>query len=523
MEERFEYTLKEKLEQKNIPGWKLQDGIFLGLAVVIGYLLVNWVLGAGFKLGFTIVYALILLWTGVYTGKRSHLKKPLPLFCAATSMAAAVLFARTADEVLLFLWFFGILFLYAIFAVSISGTRDGFRPMDALFTAICIPFSRFHMPFLSLYARENRLLHNKGFHQFLIGLALAVPVLVVVLPLLTESDAAFEGLIQTLLRNTGSGLFRLVLALVLALLLFSLGFALRKQLVPKNTEAEPLFPQCLSKIAAVTLMAVLLFIYAAYLLSQLAYFFSAFSGILPPDFHFSAAEYARRGFFELCAVCCINLALILAVMKLVRQDASGNLPRSVRIAGIAVGAVCLVFLATALSKMALYVDRFGLTRLRLLTSAFMVFLGVVLLCTMLRLPARRFPAGQVVLAFGCILGLMLGYAEPDALIARYNIHHYQTGDLAEIDVGYLASLSDDAVPELVALLKTDDPEVRRAAGEQLYNRLMDFCGLESGTDIGEIQRMPDVCPDFPSYNRSRIRAMLALWEVRNQLAECATP
>ena len=66
-----------------------------------------------------------------------------------------------------------------------------------------------------------------------------------------------------------------------------------------------------------------------------------------------------------------------------------------------------------------------------------------------------------------MLGLTLGYAKPDAWIARYNVARYQAGTLEAIDVEYLGGLSADAVPELIALLDSPDESVRTAAARAL--------------------------------------------------------
>ncbi len=49
-----------------------------------------------------------------------------------------------------------------------------------------------------------------------------------------------------------------------------------------------------------------------YLVSQIVYFFSAFPGFLPENYTY--AEYARRGFLELCAVSLVNLTVIAVVL-----------------------------------------------------------------------------------------------------------------------------------------------------------------------------------------------------------------
>ena len=95
---------------------------------------------------------------------------------------------------------------------------------------------------------------------------------------------------------------------------------------------------------------------------------------LPKDF--TVAEYARRGFFEMCAIVAINLGLIVLAAGLCRKE-QGRVPGPVKGLALFLCVFSLILVATALSKMVLYMGSFGLTRLRVLTSVFMVFLGLV--------------------------------------------------------------------------------------------------------------------------------------------------
>ena len=136
--------------------------------------------------------------------------------------------------------------------------------------------------------------------QALVGALCAVPVLAAVLPLLMRSDAAFEGLIGGIFVDFWLRFLQLILSLLLAALLFSFALTLR-QVPPEETVKRE--KRGIATPALVAFLAVLSICYVAYLFSQLAYFFSAFSGILPADYTFSFAAYARRGDQSLRDVC----------------------------------------------------------------------------------------------------------------------------------------------------------------------------------------------------------------------------
>jgi hypothetical protein len=114
-------------------------------------------------------------------------------------------------------------------------------------------------------------------------------------------------------------------------------------------------------------------------------------------------------------------------------------------------ALFFVVMVSALWRMYLYYEAFGLTELRLYTTAFMLWLGAVLsvfLVTALR--NRRALFGSWTLATGFAAIVLLNAVNPDALIARVNIERMEAGE--RFDPHYLAYLSADAAPVIVERL-----------------------------------------------------------------------
>lgn len=108
-------------------------------------------------------------------------------------------------------------------------------------------------------------------------------------------------------------------------------------------------------------------------------------------------------------------------------------------------------MASAFVRMRLYESEYGLTELRLYTTAFMGWLAVVFVwfaVTVLRGQRARFAFGAATAAFCLIFALHL--LNPDAAIVRANLAHLQKGHAFDAD--YAVSLSADAVPILTAAL-----------------------------------------------------------------------
>ena len=133
--------------------------------------------------------------------------------------------------------------------------------------------------------------------------------------------------------------------------------------------------------------------------------FGGFMGRLPEGF--SVAEYARAGFFELCAVMGINFGLLWMIAGLARQPVRAHRP--LKIMCLLLLGQSLVFSAIALSKLGMYIGVYGFTPLRLQSTWLACVLmagcvcGVVHICTG-RKTFRAFMAfGAVTMAALCLV------------------------------------------------------------------------------------------------------------------------
>jgi hypothetical protein len=158
------------------------------------------------------------------------------------------------------------------------------------------------------------------------------------------------------------------------------------------------------------------------------------------------AEYARSGFGQLVAVTILTLIVIaVAARKAPRATASDRVVLRVILGALA--ACTLVVVGSALSRMWVYEQEYGFTRLRVLVSAFELWLGVVFVLILgagVTLKANWLP--RAVLATGVATLIGLAILNPDRFIADQNVDRYlKTG---RIDVAYLRNLSADAAPAL---------------------------------------------------------------------------
>ena len=187
------------------------------------------------------------------------------------------------------------------------------------------------------------------------------------------------------------------------------------------------------------------------------------------------AEYARSGFFELVSVAALVLPLLLFAHWLLPKEK----PREERIFRVLAGVMIVllaVIMVSALRRMSIYQREYGLTELRVYTTAFMGWLALVFgwfSLTVLRGMRERFAFGAVATGFSIIIGLMV--VNPDRLIVVRNVQHASRG--RQFDSNYISLLSADAVPEVIDSLPQVDQGQRCVLAGQLLRRLEAESGL----------------------------------------------
>jgi hypothetical protein len=333
------------------------------------------------------------------------------------------------------------------------------------------------------------------------GVALALPLLVLFGVLLSAADAAFERLLTSTFRfDLPNTVGHVMLALVFA---WAAGGVLRALVLPGEPVAGRIEGAAAVKRPSLgivelgTVLGLLDLLFLAFVAVQLPYFFGSSTFLEAPGTT-TYAEYARRGFFELCAVAGLVLPMLLGAHWLLRKE--GRQERVFRVlAGTMVGLV-FVMIASGLHRMRLYQTAYGLTELRLYTTAFMLWLTAVFgwfAWTVLRGRRERFAFGALTVA---LEGLVILHAvNPDALIVRVNA----TRDTAAVrfDAHYAASLSGDAVPALLAALPKLSVADRCVAAEELADRW-------NGEDA-----------DWRSWSLGRDRALRAVEARREEMAK----
>ena len=328
-------------------------------------------------------------------------------------------------------------------ALSGAGLWEGFRRFfGSLFRYVLDPF------------RQARQLKKAGAGRvgpLLLGLALGLPVLLLIGALLMQADAVFgsllSGVAEEIRRVDGAALWNLALTLAGGLILFSL---LYSALLPPRTYAAPA-GRTVSPALWAAPLALLGALYALFVYVQVRYLFAGAESAAMAGGH---AQYARSGFFQMTAAAFITLGLILPALSLCRES------RLVRGLCAAVSLLTLAVIFSAFWRMRLYILAYGMSLLRALTLWAMAVFAAAFVLALVKCARPGFRLCPVLAALALGTWVALNLSNVDFWIARYNVTAYNAGALERLDTEYLINLSPDTRP---ALERIKDPIQREDA------------------------------------------------------------
>src|SRR5213078_3759872 len=213
-------------------------------------------------------------------------------------------------------------------------------------------------------------------------------------------------------------------------------------LAPANRPVSSIVP-------VATALGLLNLLFLLFVVVQLRYFFGG-AALVEETGGLTYAEYARNGFFELMTASALVLPILLGAEALMHTGTAPQVRTFRQLSGLLL-ALLAVVMVSALQRMRLYVDAFGLSAQRLYATAFMVLLIGVLArfaWTVLRGRRDRFVFGSLMQGLAVLAGLHL--VNPDAYIVNHNLN--RPGAERPFDAKYAVTLGGDAVPPLLSAL-----------------------------------------------------------------------
>jgi hypothetical protein len=363
----------------------------------------------------------------------------------------------------------------------------------------------------------------------LVGLALALPLLLVFGGLFMSADAGFEQLIKGVFNLNADVLVGRIF--LTGLLAWGTGGFLYAMFSSRQGAGAAGPAVSLGIVAVATVLVMLVALFGTFVALQLPYLFGGAEAVSRAA-GLTLAEYARRGFFELVTVTALALPLLLALHALIGRPTRPVAPADPVAAGqpetapVATepdeaaarrgetvfrwlaGAMLLllgVIIASAVQRMWLYQATFGWTTARLYVLAFEFWLGAVLVwfaATVLRGRRDAFLFGAV--AWGMVASALLHVPNWEAMVVRHNVALAAKG--LPVGTSYLDDLSLDAVPALAAALPVLEGETGRVAAHRLKN------AFHNTLD-----------PDWRSWRWAQHAARAAVWPQRALIDDLTRP
>lgn len=364
-----------------------------------------------------------------------------------------------------------------------SGNWRDINVLDYPWTTLRIPVLFLQSLWHSVGAVDPALVPRSRVRGVVRGLVLAIPMLLVFAQLFASADARFSDYLSSLSQVFS---FSAVEHLITMALMSVLSFGLLAMVLRKPDPGRLEVPDKLrlGREETLIIMGSLALLFLVFVVLQASYLFGG-QDIIGQTSGLTVAEYARRGFFEMLVVAGLTLLVLLAMSGL-RCDVHIFRPLAVIMVGLV-----LIIMISALQRLLLYVEAFGLTVDRLLALGVMLWLSGTLVgfvLTVLRGCPQGFAFASV--AFGIMLLLAAGAMNPAALVARTNLQRVMADSGNPVDLLYLERLGADAVPVIM----------------ETFDELPDSLQCELGKLLTQAWPTDQGASDWRQWNASRAQA-----------------
>ena len=348
-------------------------------------------------------------------------------------------------------------FILMIHTIYMDASWNFLKYFAALAQMIGTAFSCLLRPFRDMVfyfdaQKQEKTSKKSYFIPILIGLAITIPVLFIMTLLLASADIVFSHILDNLFSAFNfATLFGIGF---LAIVVFFGSYALNAALSMKNVKEEVIDHRIFEPVTAIIVTAALSALYLMFSMIQILYLFIG-NMQLPEGYTYSS--YARQGFFQLLAVCILNLIIVLVCLYLFRENTALKVI-------LTIISVCtfIMILSSAL-RMLMYISRYNLTFLRILVLWALAVIFLLMAGVTIFIYRNKFPLFTYSMVIVTVFYIGLSFAHPDYWIARYNLNPAHLDYLNEYDVHdsqkYLSSLSADAAP--ILLNKETNPYLRQ--------------------------------------------------------------
>ncbi|HJD40791.1 MAG TPA: DUF4173 domain-containing protein [Candidatus Blautia stercoripullorum] len=410
---------KERPLLEKLPGDRW-DHVFAGLYVILGILMWNCLCMENFARGLSMFSILYIITVLAYAGLKKFSITGEKIFWTLILLGISLPYGFYS------VFDFGqtlMIFLVAAYWTLVitegllwKGQTSSWILLDGWNGLIALPILNFLCQIRLIFQifsekREEK----KDWRMVLLGILISIPALLVIIPILSQADTGFRSLVDTVLDALGEDFRILIWRGIMGILLGALMFGTlyggvykrhvkEEECIRFHEESGRVF-RFVPDIAVLTFGIIVSAVYVLFIGLQARYLFSAFFGILPEAYTY--AQYARQGFFELCVIALLNASFLIAMNGCAKTPRRKN--RGLLLENGILGALTLLLLTTAASKLGMYIVAYGFTVKRCISSIFLIWLFLVFILVLIyqkkNIPLVRWSvfAGAVFFTLLCVL------------------------------------------------------------------------------------------------------------------------
>ena len=410
---------KERPLLEKLPGDRW-DHVFAGLYVILGILMWNCLCMENFARGLSMFSILYIITVLAYAGLKKFSITGEKIFWTLILLGISLPYGFYS------VFDFGqtlMIFLVAAYWTLVitegllwKGQTSSWILLDGWNGLIALPILNFLCQIRLIFQifsekREEK----KDWRMVLLGILISIPALLVIIPILAQADTEFRSLVDTILDALGEDFRILIWRGIVGILLGAFMFGTlyggvykrhvkEEECIRFHEESGRVF-RFVPDIAVLTFGIIVSAVYVLFIGLQARYLFSAFFGILPEAYTY--AQYARQGFFELCVIALLNASFLIAMNGCAKTPRRKN--RGLLLENGILGALTLLLLTTAASKLGMYIVAYGFTVKRCTSSIFLIWLFLVFILVLIyqkkNIPLVRWSvfAGAVFFTLLCVL------------------------------------------------------------------------------------------------------------------------
>ena len=410
---------KERPLLEKLPGDRW-DHVFAGLYVILGILMWNCLCMENFARGLSMFSILYIITVLAYAGLKKFPITGEKIFWTLILLGISLPYGFYS------VFDFGqtlMIFLVAAYWTLVitegllwKGQTSSWILLDSWNGLIALPILNFLCQIRLIFQTfSEKREEKKDWRMVLLGILISIPALLVIIPILSRADTGFRSLVDTVLDALGEDFRILIWRGIMGILLGALMFGTlyggvykrhvkEEECIRFHEESGRVF-RFVPDIAVLTFGIIVSAVYVLFIGLQARYLFSAFFGILPEAYTY--AQYARQGFFELCVIALLNASFLIAMNGCAKTPRRKN--RGLLLENGILGALTLLLLTTAASKLGMYIVAYGFTVKRCISSIFLIWLFLVFILVLIyqkkNIPLVRWSvfAGAVLFTLLCVL------------------------------------------------------------------------------------------------------------------------